>query len=177
MKIYILSLNASNGREISRFLTEKNVPNKYFYDYESLEVGSKSENIDGVKNYLDSIYDDFDAFIEFPVSFCFEYAYEKDPSSKFIYSNFNKSEWIDRIKSVFLKNTSSKTYLFEEFFCNHYIQTGKNKMSDLTDDELSQIYDKHLLSIDTFFKNNENYLKLENDDIEFFTKLQNFLNI
>ena len=177
MKIYVISLNASHGREISNFFIENRITNKYFYDYENLSLGYKSEDIEGVNSYFDYIYDDYDAFVEFPISFCFQHAYEKDSSSKFIYLNMDKLEWIEKMKDLFLKYPSPNIYVFEEFFCNHYIKTDKKKMLDLTDNELSQIYDAHLLAVDTFFENNENFLKLEGNDLQFLDKIKDFLNI
>lgn len=177
MKICVISLNACNGRELSNFFIENNVNSKYFYDFRVLELGSKEETLDGVKNYFDSIYDDYDAFLEFPISFCFEHAYEVDPDTKFIYCDISKDEWIQKMRLVFERNDILEPYLFEEFFCNHYTQTGKVKMLDLTDEELSDIYDAHVLSVDTFFQNKNNFLKLNIDDADFLNKVKDFLNL
>lgn len=180
MKIAVVSLNLSGGQAIKGFFDTKTIKSmplktKYFYDYFKISKGSFEENMSGLCQYVDSIYDSFDAFIEFPVSFAYEHLYNKNQDTKFIYIKRTKESWIEQMKS--LRNTvdGSNNYVFEDFFCNHYIKTEKNSIGLLDDEELAQIYDEHDRLLVDFFKDKENFLQIDFNDDLIFVKILSFL--
>lgn len=182
MKIAVISLNLSGGQAISNFLTSKkidgeSISSKYFYDYDQKELGHYSEDINGLKLYIDEIYDQYDCFVEFPVSFGFKYLAEKNPETKFIYVQRTPSSWIDQMNTLKISMNYETPFYFEELFCNHYIKTGKVKINNLSDEELNLIYSAHNSSVLNYFENNQNFLLLNFADEDVFIKIQQFLNI
>jgi hypothetical protein len=177
MKACVISLNLSKGLQIESHLRKKTIPFKYYYDHEDLSLKQYSEDSEGVRSYIDSIYDDNDIFIEFPVSFEYEYMYDKNPDTKFIYIDITKDEWISAMHGLKVFPFLDAPYPFEEYFCKKYLDTTKNGVKDLTDDELSQIYYSHIWAVETFFNNNENFKKISIDDPLLFEIFDEFLSI
>lgn len=177
MKICVISLNRCNGDYVRDLLNEKDISTKYFYNFETLDPEQYTENIDGIRSYIDSIYYAYDAFIEFPYSFAHEYMYEKDSDTKFIHIDIEKTAWIDKMNSLKDMFSHKQAYLFEEFFCNYYLKTDKKMIQQLDDQELEDIYILHNQSIDEFFKDSSNYLKVDINDPEYLEKIIVFLNI
>lgn len=177
MKVCVISLNNSKGNNISTMLSEKGLKPRFFYSYSSPDLFIFGETLEGIQNYIDAHYDDHDAYIEFPYSMCFEHMYSKDPETKFIYVNMPKEKWIETM--TLAKNKWGKAgdpYAFEEFFCNRYVSTGKNKMQDLTDEELGEIYDAHNSAVDLFFQDKEFILRIDYNDSEFAAKISDFVS-
>lgn len=177
MKACVISLNLSKGLAIESHLQDKNIPFKYFYDFADISLINYEETSEGIQKYIDSIYNNHDIFIEFPVAFEYEYVYNKNPDTKFIYVDINKDIWIEKMNG--LKNISFKNspYPFEEYFCKKYLNTDVKEIKNLTNTELSQIYDAHILGINVFFSDKENFIKINIDDPLFFEIFDNFLSI
>jgi hypothetical protein len=180
MKICVVSLNMSRGEEIASLFSLKNISYEYFFKgigYQT-SLGKYEENINGAKEYFDSKYANVDAFIEFPSSFIHQYAFEKDNNTKFIFIDISKEAWLEKmnyVKDLYVSHVPD--YLFEEFFCNFYQQTGKTNMLDLTNEELSTIYDAQVSSINSNLSSNPNFIKIDYDDPDLINKISQFLNI
>lgn len=182
MKIAVISLNLSGGQAVFNFLStkkinDKDISCKYFYDYSAKKVGDYEESLVGLNTYIDEIYDQYDAFIEFPVSFGYEYLYSKDSDTKFIYIKRTLESWIEQMNNLKNSINYEESFYFEEFFCNHYVQTNKIKINDLTDEELEEIYNMHNQSVLSFFEESDNFISIDFADEFVFTKIGNFLNL
>lgn len=180
MKICVVSLNLAKGKEIQSLFSLKNITNEYFFQGTGYQttLGLYEESIDGVKEYFDSKYENVDAFIEFPSSFIHQYIFQKNNNTKFIFIDISKEAWIAEMNHMKqLIHSHIPDYLFEEFFCNFYVQTGKTNMLNLTDAELSSIYDAHVDSVNSNLLNNPNFIKIDYDDPDLINKISNFLNI
>ena len=77
MKACVISLNLSKGLVIKSHLEEKSIPFKYFYDFNDSKLSVYPETTQGIHDYIDSIYEGNDVFIEFPMAFEYQYMYYK----------------------------------------------------------------------------------------------------
>jgi hypothetical protein len=169
----------SKGKDLASLFSLKNIRYEYFFagiNYQN-DKGLYEENVNGVKEYFDSIYESIDAFIEFPASFIYQYAFEKDNNTKFIFIDISKESWIEKMNDIKPNVQHSPEYLFEEFFCNFYTDTGKSNMLDLTDDELATIYDLHVSNINSYFADSPNFIKVDYEDPDLINKINEFLSI
>lgn len=177
MKIRSVGLNLSGGKGLSSFLTNAGFSTRFFYPWQNLSLGDYSEDISGANSYLDYTEESYDAIIDIPYCFSYEHAFNKDPETKFIYIKKDIESWIKSFKNtqVYFSHTPSR--IFEELFCNIYINTGKTKMQDLTEEELRVIYTSHDDAVSLFFENNSNFLNVDLNDSEISNKLKTFLSI
>lgn len=177
MKACIISLNLSKGLAIKSHLEEKNIPFTYFYEFNNESLREYGETSQGIHKYIDSIYESNDIFIEFPSAFEYEYFYNKDPNTKFIFVNIEKQEWISAINGLKIFPLENSPYPFEEYFCKKYLDTEIIEIKNLTDSQLSEIYDSHIAMIDSFFSDKENLIKIDINDPLFFEIFDGFLSI
>lgn len=177
MKIRSVGLNLSGGKGLEKFLKDAGFSTHFFYSSESMIKGKYSETVIGANHFLDYIEESYDAIVDFPFSFAYEHAYNKDNETKFIYIKKDIDSWIESFKNSQVSFSHEKPYIFEEFFCNFYEATTKNKMQDLTEEELRSIYESHDSAVTLFFANNPNFLMVELDDPEITFKLKEFLSI
>jgi hypothetical protein len=177
MKIRSVGLNLSGGKGLEKFLKDAGFSTHFFYSPESMVKGKYSETIHGARHFLDHLEESYDAIIDFPCSFAYEHAYNKDNSTKFIYIKNDLNSWVESFKNTQTLLSHEKVYIFEEFFCNFYDATEKNKMQDLTEEELVSIYTKHDAAVTSFFANNPNFLMVELNDPQITSKLKEFLSI
>jgi hypothetical protein len=176
MKTCVISLNRVTEYAQREFFVSSDKRAKYFYEFTQMPVGMYTEDSLGAQEYIDTIYDDFDIFIEFPVSFSYDYMYQKDAETKFIYVNIDKALWIEKMQELQSLFPLSPQYCFEELFCNKYINTETKVIKNLTSSELSDIYDYHLEAVNLFFADKQNCLFLESDDAEILNKIDLFIN-
>jgi hypothetical protein len=177
MKILSVGLNLSGGKGLSAFLSDAGITTKYFYDYDSLAVGSYPESLEGANTYLVDQYLDCDALVDMPYCFSYVAAYDSYPDAKFIYVKKDLASWIESSKNAQLHYDHETPFIFEEFFCNVYAETGKTKMEDLTEEELTNIYNSHDSAVTDFFEGKENFLQVSATDPEITSKLKTFLSI
>jgi len=179
MKICVVSLNMCRGEEIASFLSLKNIKSEYLFSGTGYQgrKGKYQENVNGAKEYLDSKYENVDAFIEFPFSFIHQDVFEKDNNTKFIFIDISKEDWLAKMNKTKNLFPHDDDYLFEELYCNFYEATGKTNMLDLTDEDLSKIYDLHVASVNNSLLNNPNFIKIDYDDVDLINKISEFLNI
>lgn len=179
MKICVVSLNMCRGEEIASLFSLKNIKSEYLFSGTGYQGrrGKYQENVNGAKEYLDSKYEKADAFIEFPFSFIHQYVFEKDNNTKFIFIDISKEDWLAKMNKTKNLFPHDADYLFEEFYCNFYEATGKTNMLDLTDEDLSKIYDLHVASVNNSLLNNPNFIKIDYDDVDLVNKISEFLNI
>lgn len=176
MKTCVISLNRVTESNQREFFINSGKSMKYFYEFTQMPFGMYTENNAGIQEYMDTIYDEFDIFVEFPVSFAYDYMYEKDPTTKFIYVNINKEIWIEKMMELKTMFPNSPQYCFEEFFCNKYITTETKVIKDLNALELSDIYDAHVEAVNNFFIDKGNIMFLDFDDVDILNKIETFIN-
>lgn len=177
MKIRSVGLNLSGGKGLERFLLDAGFSTYFFYSPQTMIKGKYSETILGANHFLDFVEKDYDAIVDFPFSFTYQRAYEKDNDTKFIYIKKDIDSWVQSFKNSQVSFSHEKPFIFEEFFCNFYEQTGKTKMQDLTEEELRTIYNMHYSAVTSFFADKPNFLLVELDDPEITNKLKQFLSI
>ena len=177
MKICLVSMSWTKGQEIAFLLNSREIESIYFYPYKSPEMKQFGESKQEVKKYVDYVYNKYDAFLEFPYCMFFDYLYEKDNDTKFIYVNLPKQNWIDAmLQSAIDYGHDGPPYAFEEFYCKNYIETGKTKVQDLTPEELGQIYDAHENAINLFFQDKGSILRVDYNDEYFSTKVTDYIS-
>lgn len=177
MKILSVGLNLSAGRGLSAFLSDADITTKFFYDYDSLSVGAYPESLEGANTYLAEHYLTHDALVDMPYCFAYESAYNSDSTTKFIYVKKDLASWLESAKNAQVHYDHAEPYIFEELFCNIYGTTGKTKMEDLTEEELTNIYNSHDAAITNFFEGKDNFLQVDATDAEITSKLKTFLSI
>ena len=177
MKILSVGLNLSAGKGLSSFLSDAGITTKYFYDYDSLAINAYPESLEGANTYLAEQYLTFDALVDMPYCFSYVAAYNSDPTTKFIYVKKDLESWLESSKNAQLHYDHETPFIFEELFCNIYAETGKTKMEDLTEEELTNIYNSHDSAVTGFFEGKENFLQVSATDPEITSKLKTFLSI
>jgi hypothetical protein len=177
MKIRSVGLNLSGGRGLAKFLLDSNFSTKFFYDWSTLKLETYSETLNGAIEYLEIFDDYFDAIVDIPFCFAYEYLYNKDNSTKFIYIKRDIDSWTQSFKNTQIRYSHSTPRIFEELFCNFYAETNKTKMQDLTEEEIRNIYVSHDAAIMSFFENKENFIVIDLNDLEISNKLKTFLSI
>lgn len=177
MKICLISLNYTRGDDISFLLTSKNLESLYYYPFTTESLRQFGETAEGINLYIDYVYGKYDALLEFPYCMSFDYLYEKNPNNKFVYVDLPKQDWV---QAMILSGNNGAyegpAYAFEKFFCNKYVATGKDKMQDLTEEELGQIYDAHKNAVEEFFQDKGSLLRISHDDEYFSTKLTEYIS-
>lgn len=189
MKIFVVSINTSVDNVLKNYFLWKK--KRLFQMYgpitypflkhlgEEIGYGKYEENLIGVEVFVDEVisHDEYDVFLEFPFSFGLEKIYDKFINDKFIFININKEDWLKNMNDlVRYYSHEGQPYQFEKLFCNHYAITEKIKIQDLNDDELSNIYDKHLEFALNFFADKTNVLILEKDDPELLDKIDSYIS-
>jgi len=149
MKTCVISLNRVTEYAQREFFVSSDKRAKYFYEFTQMPVG---------------MYTSYD------------YMYQKDAETKFIYVNIDKALWIEKMQELQSLFPLSPQYCFEELFCNKYINTETKVIKNLTSSELSDIYDYHLEAVNLFFADKQNCLFLESDDAEILNKIDLFIN-
>jgi hypothetical protein len=178
MKIKSVGLNFNGAKGLRPFLSDSGFSVKYFYDYTGIPKGAYSEDLAGIQNYLDTIDDQFDAILDLPVNFVFEYAHSKNPDTKFICIQRDVDSFISLWQATNDKYYNQEHYVFEEAYCKMYLPTtGKIKISDLDETDLRSIYAAHYAKVDEFFAGKPNFLKVQIDDPEISAKLRTFFEI
>lgn len=176
-KIFGVSLGRNATQSLTDFLMKHGLTVTHFYQYNSVPLGTFSEDIKGILDHFESI-PETDAYIDIPNCFIFEELYYKYPDAKFINITRPKNDWIASMKRINnAMGHDGDPYIFEEAYCNMYQKTDKKKIQDLTEEELGFIYDKHLDKVRSFFTDKANsYLELEINDIEINKKINIFIN-
>jgi hypothetical protein len=177
MKILSLGLNLSGGKGLATFLQNADITTSYFYDYDNLNIGDYPESLEGVNQYIDDQYISYDALVDLPHCFGYEHVYNSYPTAKFVYVKKNLDFWLESIKNAQNHYDHELPFIFEELFCNIYETTEKTKMEDLTEEELTNIYNYHNSAITNFFEGKENFLQVDIADPEITSKLKTFLSI
>lgn len=178
MRIRSVGFNLSGDKPLRNFLIDCGFTAKAFYPYNTLELGSFPETIDGADAYLRTIPEaDFQAHVGFPANLNFEKEWAIDNETKFIYIYRDIDSWVELFKGVQAKASHSNTYQFEEFLCKRYINTDKVLGQDLTEEELRNIYNAHDQRVTDFFAGKPNYIKISIDDPQISAKLRTFLSV
>ena len=177
MKIRSVGLNLSGGKGLAKFLSDSNFSTKFFYDWATLKLETYPETLTGAIEYLETFDDNFDAIVDIPFCFAYEYLYNKDNSTKFIYIKIDIYSWTQSFKNTQVRYSHSTSRSFEELFCNLYAETGKTNMQDLTEEEIRNIYTSHDAAVMSFFENKENFIMIELSDSDISLKLKEFLSI
>lgn len=177
MKIRSVGLNLSGGKGLEKFLIEAGFSTHFFYSPATIIKGRYTETLHGANHFHDHVAKTSDAIIDFPSSFAYAHAYNKDNDTKFIYIRKDIESWVESFKNSQVSFAHQEPHIFEKLFCNFYQPTGKTKMEDLTEEEIRAIYNFHDVAVLSFFENNPNFLLVELDDPEITSKLKQFLSI
>ena len=177
MNILSLGLNLSGGKGFATFLQSADITTSYFYDYDNLSVGEYPESLEGVNQYIDDQYINYNALVDLPHCFGYEHVYNNYLTTKFVYIKKDLDSWLESMKNAQSHFDHESPLIFEELFCNIYEATGKTKMEDLTEEDLVNIYNSHDSAISNFFEGKENFLQIDVADPEITSKLKTFLEI
>ena len=177
MKILSVGLGRNGTQSFNRFMQKLGFTTTHFYHYDSLALGSFEENSDGIEKHFNSLKET-DVYSDIPNCLIFDKLYERFPEAKYINITRPAEEWILSMQKISSKWAhENDPYIFEEAYCNFYLNTGKTKIQDLTENELLTIREMHLNKINAFFKDKENYLEVELSDPEISNKICKFINI
>jgi hypothetical protein len=179
MKVMCVSLGRNGTQSFTNFLRDHGFTVTHFYQYGALPIGLFLENEEGILNHFKSL-EPTDAHVDIPTCFVFDKLYDMYPDAKFINITRPESDWVASM--IKMKNhyvdfygSDRDPYIFEEAYCNFYSQTGKKRIQDLTEEELSFIRSEHLNKINTFFKGKDNYLEVELSDANIGKKIADFV--
>jgi hypothetical protein len=177
MKIFGVSLGRNATQSLSEFLKEQGFSVTHFYEHLSIPLGAFEESLKGILDHFDSI-PETDAYIDIPTCFAFEAMYERFPDAKFINIVRPIDDWIISMQKInrILAHDGPPS-IFEKAYCNFYQKTGKNRIQDLTADELKFIATAHLTKIKEFFQDKDNYLEVSLNDKDIAKKIIKFIGV
>jgi len=177
MKILCVSLGRNGTQSFDQFMKELGFSTTHFYDFKQLPLGSFQENSYGIEEHFNTL-PETDVHSDIPTCLIFDKLYERFPEAKYINITRPSEEWVLSMQKIGRKLAHSHdSYIFEEAYCNFYLNTKKTKIQDLTENELLTIREIHLNKINAFFKEKENYLEVELTDPEISSKICKFINI
>ena len=177
MKILCVGLGRNGTQSFNQFMQGLGFSTTHFYDFKKVKPGSFEENSYGIEEHFNSL-PETDVYSDIPTCLIFDKLYERFPEAKYINITRPAKEWILSMQKISGKWAHSHDpYIFEEAYCNFYLNTGKTKIQDLTENELLTIREMHLNKINAFFKDKENYLEVELSDPEIGSKICKFINI
>jgi hypothetical protein len=175
MKIFCVSLGRNATQSFHEFMIQQGFTSTHFYDFEQIPLGSFTEDADGIEKHFDSL-EYSDAHVDIPTCLIFDRMYNRFPKAKFINITRPLDAWLASMKKM-NKNMGHdhEPYIFEEAYCNFYLNTGKKKIQDLSEYELTEIRERHLQKISNFFNGKDNYLEVSLTDPEIGTKIREFI--
>jgi hypothetical protein len=179
MKVLCVSLGRNATQSFAEFTKNQGFSTTHFYNIQTVKLNDFSEDADGIMDHFNSLpYSE--AHVDIPTCLVFDRLYSMFPDAKYINITRPAKNWVDSM--IKMKNhytdrmgPDRDPFPFEEAYCNMYIKTGKNKIQDLTEDELYDIRQKHLEKVNAFFKGKENYLEVELSDPEIGNKIREFI--
>lgn len=176
MKILSVSLGRSGTKSLEHFLNKNNINALHGYDH-SIDPEMFEENLSGIEKYFDTKINEAEAFLDIPYCFAIEYFLKKYADAKFIYIKRDVESWINSMNSIKNVWPHEKPFIFEKAYCNIYTKTNKDKIEDLTDQELYEIWNLHDKNIEYHLSGNPNFLQIYLNDDDIAEKISNFLNI
>ncbi len=142
------------------------------YDVDGTIVGENQQ----AASILGGMIKQVNAHVDIPTCLIFDRMYNRFPKAKFINITRPLDAWLASMKKM-NKNMGHdhEPYIFEEAYCNFYLNTGKKKIQDLSEYELTEIRERHLQKISNFFNGKDNYLEVSLTDPEIGTKIREFI--